>query len=192
MATAQPRGAAGKAAVSDTPSDLQQFLALATKLGVSASATGIPEGPAVRIGDPYRALCALSLPRRGRKDGDPNDLVMPGETVYLTEDEAKQFLRHDDRDGRRVPVIEKITEAEADIPKGAPRLHPKVLSGPIRSPQMPQRGDTGPRPDPPGSSHVMLAETIPEMNEPAPGGEEDAGVTGPDAVDLLPGAPRQI
>ena len=65
-------------------------------------------GPAARIGEAYEALIALSVPRRGDKDR-ATDLVMPGETVYLTEEEARQFERHGFRDGRKMAVVRKLS-----------------------------------------------------------------------------------
>jgi hypothetical protein len=63
------------------------------------------KGPTGRIGEPYEALTWLSVPRRGDKDR-ATDRVPPGETVYLTEDEARQFERHDPGvDGRQIAVI---------------------------------------------------------------------------------------
>src|ERR1035441_7820457 len=67
--------------------------------------------PATRVGEPYVALTCLSVPPRGGKE--PNtDLVMPGETVYLTEGGARQFNRHGVRDGKQVDVLRKLSGPE--------------------------------------------------------------------------------
>lgn len=198
--TVPPRGGARKPVPPpDAPdngdisaSDLRQFLDLAGRMGLQGqvsdqlAAATAGHTPGVRIGSPYRALCNLSLPRRGRRPDDPNDLVMAGETVYLTEAEAAAFNRHNDRDGRRIAVLQPLDEVEPNA--GPPRIHPRALSGPIQHPVAPGPGDTGPRPDPPGSSAVLVAERIPELTEPAPG-DEDQGppvADGPDALDIPP------
>src|ERR1035441_9242839 len=64
--------------------------------------------PATRVGEPHVALTCLSVPRRGDKDRN-TALVSPGETVYLTEEEARQFNRKGTRDGRQTDVLRKVT-----------------------------------------------------------------------------------
>ena len=155
------------------------------KLLAKANAANV-HTPAVRVGDPYTALVNLSLPRRGVvREGDvPQcDLVMAGDTVYLTPEEAARFNRHDpDRDGRRIEVVRK--RGADDTPAG--RVHPSLLSGPVNRPQLPQPGIPydGPRPDPPGTSHIVEYNPVPESNPPVLGSENYlAG----DAMDIAPG-----
>lgn len=172
--------------------ELRQFLSIAGRLGLGASvsdqlaASQAGQSPGVRIGSPYRALTNLSMPRRGRKPDDPNDLVLAGETVWLTDEEAARFNRHNERDGRRIPVLQPLDEVEPNA--GPPRIPPRALSGPIHRPVSPPKGDTGPRPDPPGSSTLQILERIPEMAEPAPGDEDqhEPPAEGPDALDIPP------
>jgi hypothetical protein len=146
--------------------------------------------PAVRPGDPYVALDNLVVPRRG----DPThqgDLAMAGETVYLTEEEAQLFTRCDPgKDGRQVPVVQKLSGPGGTREPPA-RVLPRQVSGPVWSPGPPPPGSDGPRPDPPGSSRVqvMTDVRIPESAEPVPGSESEPG-----AVDIPPGtahAPEQ-
>jgi len=147
---------------------------------------GQPHAPAVQLGDPYIALVNLSLPRRGpveKGEHRQSDLVMAGDTVYLTEDEAARFNRHDpDRDGRRIEVVRKKGTIDPSLPQ---RVHPSLLSGPVFRPGPPVRGDTGPRPDPPGSSRVIeTAPVIPESQPAMPGSENQKSE---DAIDIVPG-----
>lgn len=143
-------------------------------------------GPAVRIGDAYVALTNLSVPRRGiLAPGEvrQSDLVQAGETVYLTPEEAAPYLRHGDRDGRRIPVIARKGEVDANNP---PRPHPSYLSGPVFRPVTPPPGSDLPRPDPAGSSRLaMLDSPVPEAAPPVPGSEN--APPSQDAVDILPG-----
>jgi len=117
------------------------------------------KGPAARIGEPYEALVALSVPRRGDKDR-ATDLVFPGETVYLTEEEARQFERHGNRDGRRVAVIRKLNgpdgsrEPMREVGSNGSMLLPRHVSGALFRPQTPPPGSDAPRPDPEGSSAI--------------------------------------
>lgn len=117
------------------------------------------KSPATRIGDPYEALIALSVPRRGDKDRG-TDLVMPGETIYLTEEEARQFARHGNRDGRQVPVIRKLSgpdgsrEPLPQVGANNSALLPRHISGRLFRPTMPPPGSDAARPDPEGSSRV--------------------------------------
>jgi len=129
------------------------------------TATQSVHAPEVRIGEPYVALTNLSLPRRGDKE-KMTDLVMKGEVVYLTEEEARPLLRDDPmRDGRQTPVIRKAhgPESTSDVPF----LLPKLLSGARTGP--PQ----GARQDPAGSSYVIPGP--PEANPPVPGSEATGG-----------------
>lgn len=119
------------------------------------------KGPAARIGEPYEALTCLSVPRRGDKDRGA-DLVYPGETVYLTEEEARQFERHGARDGRQVSVIRKLSGADGSheplqrVGANGAALLPRHVSGRLFRPQMPPPGSDAPRPDPEGSSRIQV------------------------------------
>lgn len=143
--------------------------------------------PGVRIGDPYVTLTNISLPRRvlrgadGKEPDNATELVGPGVTVYLTEDEAAKFLRHGPADGRQVAVIRPATGPEASQELSRP-LPPRAVSGRLNAPPPPAPGTDGPRPDPAGSSHIQYAE-VPEAAEPVVGSENDLG---PDAMDLPP------
>jgi hypothetical protein len=143
------------------------------------------QAPSVRIGKPYVALINLSVPRRGG-DGTQNDLVMAGEIVNLTDDEAAKFLRHGPQHGRQVPVIRPAEGPESSqmLPQ---RMPPRAVSGRLQAPPPPPPGSDAPRPDPPGSSQIQYAQPaeVPETAEPAPG-TENAGWTGPDAEDIPP------
>lgn len=151
----------------------------------------IGQGPAARIGKPYIALINLSVPRRAilRPGEHPqSDLVMAGETVHLTDEEAAQFLRHGPRDGRQVAVIRPATgpESSQQLPQ---RMPPRAVSGRLQAPPPPAPGTDGPRPDPPGSSAVQYAQPadVPETAEPVAGSENWAG---PDAEDIAPSRAR--
>jgi len=122
------------------------------KLLVRASAD---KTPATRIGEPYEALIALSVPRRGDVKDRQTDLVRAGETVYLTEDEARAFERHDARDGRMVPVVRKLSGPDGSR-EPLPKLLPRHVSGRLFRPAMPPPGSDAPRPDPEGSSRVQV------------------------------------
>ena len=153
-------------------------------------------GPAGRIGEPYEALTCLSVPRRG--DGDrQTDLVFKGETVYLTEDEARRFNRHDPgRDGRVTEVVRKLSGPDGSR-EPLPRLLPRHLSGRLFRPMAPPPGSDLERPDPPGSSEIQVLEDgrAPETSgsvAPQPS-EMDSHLTGPaapDALDLPPSRNR--
>lgn len=112
------------------------------------------KAPASRIGDEYEALVCLSVPRRGDKDRQ-TDLVYPGETVHLTEEEARGFERHGNRDGRQVPVIRKLSGPDGSR-EPAPRLLPRHVSGRLFRPAVPPPGSDAPRPDPEGSSRIQV------------------------------------
>jgi hypothetical protein len=159
------------------------------KLLARDSATG---GPAGRVGEPYVALTCLSVPRRGDSDRQ-TDLVLKGETVYLTEDEARRFNRHDPgRDGRMTEVVRKLSGPDGSHEE-TPRLLPRHLSGRLFRPMTPPPGSELPRPDPPESSEIQVFDDgrAPESaGAMAPEASEmDAHLTAPaapDAVDLPP------
>lgn len=146
-------------------------------------------GPAIQIGEPYVALINLSVPRReplrGEKDVPQTDLVMAGDTLYLTPEEAERFNRHDpNKDGRRIPVVRKLHGPESSSePPG--KVHPSYLSGPIFRPPAPQPGSTGPRPDPAGSSQILVTNPVPEAAPAQPGSENTDRIV--DAMDIPPG-----
>lgn len=112
--------------------------------------------PATRTGEPYLALVNLSVPRRGDKDRQ-SDLVMAGETVYLTAEEARTFNRHGARDGRQVDVLQKLS-GPGGTRQEAPRIPPRAVSGRLFRPPPPPPGSEFARPDPPESSHVQVIE----------------------------------
>lgn len=149
------------------------------------------DAPAVRRGEPYVALVNLSVPRRGDKDRQ-TDLVLVGETVYLTAEEARNFNRHTPRDGRQVEIVQKLTgpDGTRETPR---RIPPRALSGLIFRPQAtPPVGSDAPRPDPEGSSRIQYMDDapIPERNQPQPDPAHSADMlrdsVPADAVDLPP------
>jgi hypothetical protein len=125
------------------------------------------KSPAARIGEPYEALICLSVPRRGDKDR-ATDLVHPGETVYLTEEEARAFNRHGTRDGRQVEVVRKLSGPDGSHDSLPPVL-PRHVSGRLFRPTVPPPGSDAPRPDPEGSSRIQYLDDgrAPEGAEPA-------------------------
>jgi hypothetical protein len=147
-------------------------------------------GPATRVGEPHVALINLSVPRRGDKDRQ-SDLVLAGNTVYLTDEEARLFNRHGNSDGRQVEVVRKLSGPDGSRGE-VPQILPRAVSGRLFRPQAPPPGSDAPRPDPQGSSRVQVLEdgrapeTAGAMSaEPS----EMADVlreTVPDAVDLPP------
>jgi hypothetical protein len=112
--------------------------------------------PATRVGEPHVALVNLSVPRRGDKDRQC-DLVMAGETVYLTDEEARAFNRHGHRDGRQVDVVRKLSGPDGSRGE-VPRILPRAVSGRLFRPPPPPPGSEMPRPDPEGSSRVEVIE----------------------------------
>jgi hypothetical protein len=147
------------------------------------------ETPSTRFGTPYVALTNLSVPRRsGNKE--ENDLVMAGETVNLTDDEAAKYMRHGVKDGRQISVIRPATGPESSNLKPQ-TVPPRAVSGRLQAPPPPAPGTDGPRPDPAGSSQIQYAQPaeVPEAAEPQ-AGTENAGWTGPDAEDILPSRTR--
>jgi hypothetical protein len=154
--------------------------------------------PSARIGEPYTALTCLSVPRRGDRDRQ-TDLVYPGETVYLTEDEARAFNRHGTRDGRQVEVVRKQSGPDGSREEPA-RIPPRALSGRLFRPATPPPGSDAPRPDPEGSSRVQVLDDgrAPETEgamQPEPSEMDDhlRSEPLPDALDLPPsrGRPQQ-
>jgi hypothetical protein len=136
----------------------------ATLTGLLAREKGTP---ATRVGEPHVALTCLSVPRRGDKDRN-TDLVYPGETVYLTEEEARQFNRKGTRDGRQTDVLRKVTGPDGSH-ETIPVLPPRALSGRLFRPAMPPPGSDTARPDPEGSSSISVLDDgrAPENGEPA-------------------------
>jgi hypothetical protein len=151
-------------------------------------------GPASRIGEPYLALINLSVPRRGDKDRN-SDLVMAGDTVYLTDEEARQFNRHGNRDGRQVDVVRKLSGPDGTRGE-APRLLPRHVSGRLFRPAVPPPGSDAPRPDPEGSSRVQVLDDgrAPETEGAMSASPEEMADNlrdaAPDAVDLPPSRSR--
>lgn len=125
-------------------------------------------GPAVRVGEPYRALINLSVPRRGDPDRQC-DLVFAGETVYLTAEEAAAFNRHSARDGRQVEVVQKLSGPDGSREE-RPIIPPRAVSGRIFRPTPPPPGSDAARPDPEGSSRIQLFDdaAVPERDQPQP------------------------
>jgi hypothetical protein len=179
---------ASAAADTETPLSTDEQLTL-EKLLVRASAS---QAPTARIGEPYEALTCLSVPRRGDKDRGA-DLVYPGETVYLTDEEAAKFARHGSRDGRQVPVIRKLSGPEGSHGE-VPLLLPRHVSGRLFRPPPPMPGmDTGARPDPPASSYIQVVEDgmAPEAGgamtaDPSEMADVLRSSAAPDALDLPP------
>lgn len=164
------------------------------KLLIRASAG---KTPATRIGEPYEALIALSVPRRGDSKDKQTDLVMPGETVHLTEEEARGFERHGNSDGRQVPVIRKLT-GPGGSREPLQRLLPRHVSGRLFRPPPPPPGSDAARPDPAGSSRVQVLEDgrAPETEgamtaEPSEMADHLRDRAVPDAVDLPPRRTRR-
>jgi hypothetical protein len=112
--------------------------------------------PATRVGTPHEALVNLSVPRRGDRDRNC-DLVMAGETVYLTDEEARQFNRRGSRDGRQVDVVRKLSGPDGSR-EPLPRVLPRHVSGRLFRPPPPPPGSEMARPDPEGSSQVQVIE----------------------------------
>jgi len=154
------------------------------------------KGPAGRIGEPYEALTCLSVPRRGDTDRQ-TDLVYPGETVYLTEEEAARFNRRDPgRDGRAVAVVRKLSGPDGSR-EPLPRLLPRHLSGRLFRPMTPPAGTDMARPDPEGSSRVEVIDDRAPESAGSVGAEQQelenhlsAPAPAQDAVDLPPSRSR--
>ncbi len=132
----------------------------------------------------YQALTNISVPQRhpdSKLETGQNDLVLPGEIVELTERQAANLMDTSPKSGRMSPAVRPYSEHGDPLP----RLTARHLSGALRRPMTPPPGDEGPRPDPPGSSHIRYMEDPPELAEPLPGSENNP--VSPDAVDLPPG-----
>ena len=148
-------------------------------------------GPATRVGEPHVALINLSVPRRGDKDRQ-SDLVLAGETVYLTDEEARSFNRRGNRDGRQVEIVRKLSGPDGSRGE-APRILPRAVSGRLFRPQSPPPGSDAPRPDPEGSSRVQVLEDgrAPETEgamsaDPSEMADQLRSAPAPDALDLPP------
>ena len=159
------------------------------KLLARASAASTP---ATRPGDPYLALANIVVPHRGSDPSRGADLVYAGETVNLTPEEAQGYLRCGPHDGRKVPVIQKLSGPDGTH-ETPPKLPPRALSGRLFRPSVPPPGSDSPRPDPEGSSSVQVLDEgrapessgsmTPEPSEMADHLREAAVV---DAADLPP------
>jgi hypothetical protein len=188
MAATAPTRTAAEQAASPLTADEQLTL---EKLLARASAV---KTPATRIGEPYEALVNLSVPRRGDKDHGA-DLVYAGETVYLTDEEARQFERHGARDGRVVAVIRKLSGPDGSR-EPLPRLLPRHVSGLLFRPQAPAPNSDLPRPDPEGSSRIQVIQEAggaPEAKGAMSASPEEmrdhlSDSVAQDALDLPPGA----
>lgn len=159
--------------------------------------------PATRTGEPYLALTCLSVPRRGDKDRG-TDLVYPGETVYLTEEEAAAFNRRGARDGRQAEVLRKLSGPDGSREAPPARyanggmIPPRAVSGRLFRPMTPPPGSDAPRPDPEGSSAIQVLDDgrAPEAAgsmgpEPSEMDDHLRETVQADAVDLPPGRARQ-
>jgi hypothetical protein len=179
MTETQERPAAATEPRGLSPAELKTLEKLLVKANI-----GVVQGPGVRVGREYVALTNLSVPRRDNTKEDRQvDLVPAGDTVWLTDDEAAKFLRHGDRDGRRVAVIRLKSEVDANRP---PKPHPSLLSGPIMRPVQPPPGTDMARPDPEGASRLVeQTVSVPEAQtvEVAQGGTPSIQ----DAIDIVPG-----
>jgi len=127
--------------------------------------------PAVKVSDrkKYQALTNLSIPQvteAGLATGQ-NDLIPAGEIVELTEAQARNLMGTGPKYGRQAPAIRPAAEAKGELPK----LMPRQLSGTMRVPAPPPPDSEMPRPDPPGSSKLVVTEP-PEASEPKPGDEQ--------------------
>jgi hypothetical protein len=160
------------------------------KLRAKANAAAGVHAAEIRVGEPYIALVNLSVPRRGPVPANEvrqADLVPAGDTVWLTDDEAATYLRHDAKDGRRIPVIRKANGPDSSAEPNAGRIHPSYLSGPVFRPSAPPPGTDLPRPDLPDSSRIITTgPPVPEGMPPQVLG----GVMPPaqDAADIIPGS----
>lgn len=106
----------------------------------------------------WEALTNLSVGRPGDQ-GKQADVVHPGETVTLTEEQAHGFLTN-----HRVPVIRPADEAA--------EAHPTITARSLFG-QRPRAEQFGARPDPAGATKVITpgqdpgaAENAPEASDP--------------------------
>lgn len=132
---------------------------------------------------PYVALANLSVPRpqqAGQPDDKQVDLVMAGETVSLTQEQADRFLHFRVWKGAPERPLIRLAREQGSAP--VPQMLPRNLSGRMMGP--PQ----GARPDPPGSS-VLMEQRVPEAEEPQPGSENTAEPE-QDALDIAPRTAR--
>lgn len=171
-----------------TATEQKQLIALLTKAG-GATLTRTP-----KTGSRYQALSNLSVPR---PDGQ-TDLVIRGNPVTLTDDEAALFMPPN----KPFPMIRKMSDSAQPLPFLHPRQHwgaARGIPGPMAQGGPMEQG--GARVDPPGSTKVMIQ--VPEGNEPKAGTEnlppglaESLGLKndgnggqsfdGPDALDIPP------
>jgi hypothetical protein len=136
----------------------------------------------------YQALTNISVPQR--QDGSEvltgqNDLVRTGEIVELTEKEAANLMAVGAAAGRMHPAIRPASEADQPLP----RLMARQLTGPVRRPAEPPPGSDLPRPDPEGSTQLIIPEALP----PQLGSEQNPDQAMPwaqDAMDILPRGAR--
>jgi hypothetical protein len=146
----------------------------------AATRTKIAEGRSS-----YQALTNISVPQR--HDGTEvltgqNDLVRAGETVELTEKEAANLMAVGPAAGRMHPAIRPASEADQPLP----RLLARQLSGPLRRPAEPPPGSDLPRPDPEGSTKLIVPEDMP----PQLGAEQNPDQAMPWAQDAMDIPPR--
>ena len=123
----------------------------------------------------YQALVNISHPRRGDANKE-TDLIEPGETFDLTDDEAARYLPP-----MRIPaVIRPAKESGEPMPELPPmKLFGVAINQRTGKPVGRPRPPADARPDPPGSSEVL----VPEAAEPQPG---DENALPDDAVDIPP------
>jgi hypothetical protein len=122
----------------------------------------------VKAGSMYEVLGNLSMPRPNDPDKQ-TDLLGPGDTVMLTDEQARPWLH------RRIgpPMIRPIKEAGRPMPK----IVGRDLSGGLRGPMV------GARNDPKGSSIVIETRRVPESDQPMTEQDSDGDV---DAIDIPP------
>lgn len=102
---------------------------------------------------PFEALTNLSVGRTGSDAEKAADIVHKGEIVHLTDEQAAGFM---DPRRHRVPVIRLASEQNDP----APDIRARDLFG-----ARPTAQQFGARPDPAGSSHVLV--TPEESADPA-------------------------
>jgi hypothetical protein len=142
----------------------------------TAAKTRVSEGRSA-----YQALTNISVPLvKDGKEQDRNELISPGSTVMLTEEQAANLMATGGRTGRQYPAVRPLSEQVEDMP----RLLPRHFAGRVRQPVTPPPDSDQPRPDPPGSSEIRVVQPdVPESAEPQPG-DETGMPTG--AIDLPP------
>lgn len=112
----------------------------------------------------------ISMPRKGDAEKQ-TDLIPAGDTFEAEEARVVNLLHP--KVGP--PRIRRIEEQNQDMPRILPRDVSNL--GQLTPP-------AGARPDPAGSSTVQVLERIPELAEPAPGGE--TATVEAEAMDLPP------